>query len=93
MSQEQPQAREPLALRFTLPDGSPAVTRDIHPGGMYFFVPAGYTLDRWLSFEYKVPETGLRFAATGEVVRTEPQPDGTIGVAVVWHSPHLHAAD
>jgi hypothetical protein len=86
-------AREHLALRFTLPDGSPAVTRDIGPGGMYFLMPAGCTLDRWLSFEYELPETGLRFAATGEVVRTEPGPDGTTGVAVAWHSPSLQVSD
>jgi len=69
------------------------VTRDIGPGGMYFLVPAGCTVDRWLSFEYEMPETGLRFAATGEVVRTEPGPDGTTGVAVAWHSPSLQVSD
>jgi hypothetical protein len=94
MTQEQrANAREPLALQFTLPDGSPAVTRDIGPGGMYFIAPAGCTVDRWLSFEYEMPETGLRFAATGEVVRTEPGPDGTTGVAVAWHSPSLQVSD
>ena len=86
-------ARERLALRFTLPDGSPAVTRDIGPGGMYFSMPAGCVLERWLSFEYETPETGLRFRATGEVVRIEPGPDGTTGVAVAWHSPSLQATD
>lgn len=85
--------REAHTLRFTLPDGSPAVTRDIGPGGMYFLMPAGCTLDRWLSFEYEMPETGLRFRATGEVVRTEHGPDGTTGVAVAWHSPSLRITD
>ena len=85
-------AREPLALHFTLPDGSLAVTRDIGPGGMYFFMPAGSVLERWLSFEYEMPDTGLRFSAAGEVVRTEPGPDGSTGVAVAWHSPTLQAA-
>ena len=86
-------ARAPLALQFTLPDGSPAVTRDIGPGGMYFLMPAGCSVDRWLSFEYEMPETGLRFSATGEVVRTEPGPAGSTGVAVAWHSPSLQVPD
>ena len=86
-------ARELIALRFTLPDASPAVTRDVGPGGMYFLMPAGCTVARWLSFEYEMPETGLRFAATGEVVRTEPLPDGTTGVAVAWHATSLQAPD
>lgn len=94
MTQEQrANAREPLALQFTLPDGNPAVTRDIGPGGMYFLMPAGCAVDRWLSFEYEMPETGLRFSATGEVVRTEPGPDGATGVAVAWRSPSLQISD
>ena len=94
MTQEQrANAREPLALRFTLPDGSPAVTRDIGPDGIYFLMPVGCRLDRWLSFEYEVPETGLRFFAAGEVVRIERRPDGRTGVAIAWRSPSLRARD
>lgn len=84
--------RAPLALRFTLPDGSPAVSRDIGPGGMYFFAPSGSTIDDWLSFRYEVRATGLTFTATAQVLRTEPGPDDTLGVAVAWHSPRLHPA-
>jgi len=94
MTQEQrAAARVHLALRFVLPDASPAVTRDIGPGGMYFYMPAGCQLDRWLLFEYEMPETGLRFSAAGEVVRTEPGPDGSTGVAIAWRSPSLRPAD
>lgn len=89
MHDQRTQARQRLALRITLPDGSPAVTRDIGPDGMYFHMPSGSRLDRCFAFEYAVPETGLRFAADSEVVRTEPGPDGTTGVAVVWRSPRL----
>jgi hypothetical protein len=94
MSQDQrTQPRQVIALRFTLPDASPAVTRDIGPGGMYFLTPRGCRLDRWLVFECEMPGTGLCFTATCEVLRTEPGPHGTTGVAVRWHGPRLHARD
>jgi hypothetical protein len=94
MTQEQrANPREPIALRFTLPDGRPAVTRNIGAGGMYFVMPSGGPLNRWLLFGYEMSGTGLRFCATGEVVRTEHGRDGTTGVAVAWHSPSLRITD
>lgn len=85
--------REPLTLHFMLEDGSPAVTRDISAHGLYFTVPDGTVLARWLAIEYSLPETGLRFVATAEVVRTDPAPPGPMGVAVRWHAPQLLPLD
>ena len=82
-------ARDPLTLQFTLEDGSAAVTRDISAHGLYFFMAAGAHLEPWFAFDYTMPEAGLRFTAAGEVVRTEPAPDGQTGVAIRWHAPRL----
>lgn len=83
--------RQPLTLQFKLEDGSPAVARDISAHGLYFFAPATARLAPWLSFEYDLPDAGLKFRAAAEVVRTDPAPDGMVGVAIRWHSPRLIA--
>lgn len=80
--------REPVELPLTVPGGHPALTRDISPQGVYFLVPAGVLLDRWLSLEYELPHGGLKYVAVAEVVRTEPGHDFT-GIAVKLHEPHL----
>lgn len=80
--------REPLSLRILLADGSTAVTRDLSMEGLYVIVPAGSQVDDWVSFEFDMPETGLRYVATGQVVRVEPGPNGT-GIAVKLHEPEL----
>lgn len=80
--------RETLSLRILLADGSTATTRDLSTEGLYVIVPAGSQVDDWVSFEFEIPETGLRYVATGQVVRVEQGPDGT-GVALKLHEPEL----
>lgn len=80
--------REPLAVPIVLEDGSTAVTRNISAAGLFVLLPPGRVLDQWFSFEYDLPQAGLKFAATGEVVRTELAPAG-VGVAVRLHDSHL----
>jgi hypothetical protein len=81
-------AREPLALPIQLADGSPAITRDVSAQGLYFFVPSDVQLDPWLWLEYEMPQSGLKFMAAGEIVRTEAGRRFT-GVAVRLHEPRL----
>jgi hypothetical protein len=83
--------REKLSLRVVLADGSTALTRDLSMGGMYVDVPAGSRIDDWVSFEFDMPETGLKYVATGQVVRVEPGPDG-LGIALKLHEPQLVAS-
>jgi hypothetical protein len=80
--------REKLSLRVLLADGSTAVTRDLSMCGMYVEVPLGSRVDDWVSFEFAMPETGLKYVATGQVVRVEPGIDG-IGIALKLHEPQL----
>lgn len=84
-------ARQPLTLPLELACGTPALTRDISAHGLYFFVPGEVALDRWLTLEYEVPESEVRFVAAGEVLRTEPDDERT-GVAVRLHGPRLVTA-
>jgi len=80
--------REPLELPITLDDGCPAVTRNISTRGVYLTTSPDVQLDRWVFIEYESRETGLRFAAAGEVLRIEPGPQ-QLGVAVRLHSPQV----
>lgn len=84
--------REALRLPFKLIDGSAAMTRDISAQGMYFITTPHAQLERWVTLEYALPESGLRFSAAGEVVRVEARSDWT-GVAMRLHAPSLQASD
>ena len=77
-------AREPLSLPVQLADGSHARTRDISAEGLFLELPAGAQVPDWFSLQYEVPQTGLKFVAVGEVVRTEAG-----GVALRMHRPRL----
>lgn len=84
--------REALELPITLGDGSAAVTRNISAQGVYITTAAHARFERWVRVEYELPDSGLRFTATGEVLRVEQGPDFT-GVAIRLHSPDLQALD
>lgn len=73
--------RETLALPILLADGSVAVTRNVSAGGLFLVVPSSMLIGDRLTFEFDMPEIGLKYMATGEVVRLEHGADG-LGVAL-----------
>jgi hypothetical protein len=81
-------AREAIELKVLLADGSTALTRNIGADGIYLMLPPGSTTERWMSFEFDIPELGLKFTARGETVRTTMTPYG-IGVALRFHDSQL----
>lgn len=84
--------REPLRLPIKLAGGASALTRDISEHGLFLYVPRGESVDGWLSFEFAVPQAGLKFEAAGEVVRIEPG-IRRVGVAIRLHRPRLVPLD
>jgi len=85
-------ARESLALPIVLADGSSATTRNVSASGLFFTVPAGQQVDMWMRVEFSVASAGLRFTATGEVVRIE-RGQHEDGVALRLHAPRLSVLD
>jgi hypothetical protein len=76
-------ARENIELTVLLADGSEAVAQNMSAGGIYLVLPPGTAVADWLSFQLDVPGAGLRFSASGEVVRRDA---GTaMGVALKLH--------
>ena len=85
-------ARESLALPIVLADGSLATTRNLSADGLFFTAPAGQQVDKWIRVEFSVASAGLKFTATGEVVRIE-RGELEDGVALRLHSQALSALD
>jgi len=95
-----PRIDEPFAARVRGVDGrgnsfeAEAVLDNLSAGGLYMrlkrHVGEGLQLFVFLQLATRLmPETkGLRIAAHGRVVRSEPQPDGACGVAVVFERYH-----
>lgn len=74
--------RENLAFRIQLADGSMAVTRNVSAGGLFLIVSSPMLIGERLSFEFDMPDIGLKFIASSQVVRVEGGEQGTTGVAV-----------
>jgi hypothetical protein len=80
--------RENLALPILLADGSMAATRNVSARGMFLVVSTPLSVGERLAFEFDMPEIGLKYMATGEVVRVENEANG-IGVALQLHDGRL----
>ncbi len=80
--------REPLSLPIILTGDGTALTRDISEHGLFLYVPSDASVAEWLSFEFAVPQSRLKFDAVGEVLRIEPG-IGHVGVAIRLHRPRL----
>ncbi len=95
-----PRIQEPFAARIRGVDGkgdsfeAEAVLDNLSAGGLYLRlrrnVKEGLPLFILLQLATRLmPGTkGLRVAAHGRVLRSEPQPDGACGVAVVFERYH-----
>jgi hypothetical protein len=83
--------RENIELTVLLADGSEAVAENMSATGIYLRLRPGTAVADWLSFQLDVPGAGLRFSASGEVVRRDA--GSTMGVALKLHQLTLVPTD
>jgi hypothetical protein len=88
--EQRSEPREPVALPLKLGDGSPAVTRNISPSGMYFEMNGWHHMAGAVVFEMHLTDGQLKFTAEGEILRIV-HAYGKTGVAVRLLSPKLQS--